>query len=266
MGARVRLWKVELQKLADETSLVLHVHHYPPGTSKWNRIEHRLFCHITQNWRGRPLTDRLAVVELIAVTTTKTGLKVESALDTRTYQKGRKVRKAEMASLRYYGANATRIESGLTQHIGDDRDNPPKPWRSVRAIRPETEARDHCLRYRPVGKAAPAPKGLPGACGRHLEAAGPRYNPEAIPTKRPVRRVKLFRQGELGRMILGALRNAVGEMPTAAIVDAVLEAGGHGEGARRAMAGRVRGNLAYLERRRVVVKSGQGRGARWALT
>ena len=55
-GARVRLWKVELQKLADETGLTLHVHHYPPGTSKWNKIEHRLFCHITQNWRGRPLT------------------------------------------------------------------------------------------------------------------------------------------------------------------------------------------------------------------
>ena len=90
-GARLRLWKVELQKLADETGLVIHVHHYPPGTSKWNKIEHRLFCHITQNWRGRPLTDRLAVVELIGATTTKTGLKVESVLDTRTYQKGIKV-------------------------------------------------------------------------------------------------------------------------------------------------------------------------------
>ena len=87
-GARVRLWKVELQKLADETGLALNVHHYPPGTSKWNRIEHRLFCHITQTWRGRPLTDRMAVVELIAATTTKTGLTVESALDTRTYVKG----------------------------------------------------------------------------------------------------------------------------------------------------------------------------------
>ena len=65
-GARVRLWKIELQKLADETNLTLSVHHYPPGTSKWNRIEHRLFCHITQNWRGRPLTDRIAVVELSA--------------------------------------------------------------------------------------------------------------------------------------------------------------------------------------------------------
>ena len=87
-GARVRLWKVELQKLADETRLVLHVHHYPPGTSKWNKIEHRMFCHITQNWRGRPLTDRLAIVELIGATTTTAGLKVECALDTRTYQKG----------------------------------------------------------------------------------------------------------------------------------------------------------------------------------
>jgi hypothetical protein len=98
-GARVRLWKVELQKLADETNLTLHVHHYPPGTSKWNRIEHRLFCHITQNWRGRPLTSRLAVVELIGATTTKGGLKVECALDERTYEKGIKVRLAEMNEL-----------------------------------------------------------------------------------------------------------------------------------------------------------------------
>jgi hypothetical protein len=98
-GARVRLWKRELQRFADETGLRLHVHHYPPGTSKWNKIEHRLFCRITQNWRGRPLTDRLAVVELIGATTTKTGLKVECALDTRTYEKGVKVSDAEMASL-----------------------------------------------------------------------------------------------------------------------------------------------------------------------
>jgi DDE family transposase len=98
-GARVRLWKVELQKLADETGLTLHVHHYPPGTSKWNKIEHRLFCHITQNWRARPLTDRIAVVELIGATTTKAGLKVECALDTRTYEKGIKVSDAEMEAL-----------------------------------------------------------------------------------------------------------------------------------------------------------------------
>jgi hypothetical protein len=98
-GSRVRLWKVELQKFADATGLVVHVHHYPPGTSKWNKIEHRLFCHITQTWRGRPLTDRLAVVELIAATTTKTGLRVESALDTRTYERGIKVTDAEMEAL-----------------------------------------------------------------------------------------------------------------------------------------------------------------------
>ena len=98
-GARVRLWKVELQKLADETGLVIHVHHYPPGTSKWNKIEHRLFCHITQNWRGRPLANRFAVVELIGATTTKTGLKVESVLDTRSYRKGIKASKAAMKSL-----------------------------------------------------------------------------------------------------------------------------------------------------------------------
>jgi hypothetical protein len=102
-GARVRLWKRELQNFADETGLVIHVHHYPPGTSKWNKIEHRLFCHITQNWRARPLTSRLAVVESIAATTTKTGLKVESALDTRNYQKGIKVSNAEMKSLNITG-------------------------------------------------------------------------------------------------------------------------------------------------------------------
>jgi hypothetical protein len=102
-GVRVRLWKVELQKLADETGLVIKVRHYPPGTSKWNKIEHRMFCHITQNWRSRPLTDRAAVVELIAATTTKTGLKIESALDTRTYEKGIKVSTAEMNRLNLRG-------------------------------------------------------------------------------------------------------------------------------------------------------------------
>jgi hypothetical protein len=98
-GARVRLWKVELQKLADETGLPIKVCHYPPGTSKWNKIEHRLFCHITQNWRAKPLTSRAAVVELIAATTTKTGLKVECALDTRTYAKGIKISNAQMRTL-----------------------------------------------------------------------------------------------------------------------------------------------------------------------
>jgi hypothetical protein len=102
-GVRVRLWKLELQKLADETGLALNVHHYPPGTSKWNKIEHRLFCRITQNWRGRPLTDRAAVVDLIGATTTKTGLKVECALDTRTYETGVKVSDSQMQSLEITG-------------------------------------------------------------------------------------------------------------------------------------------------------------------
>jgi hypothetical protein len=102
-GSRVRLFKTELQKLADETGLALQVCHYPPGTSKWNKIEHRLFCHITQTWRGTPLTSRLAVVELIASTTTKTGLTVRCELDTRAYPKGIKVSDAEMASLNIEG-------------------------------------------------------------------------------------------------------------------------------------------------------------------
>jgi hypothetical protein len=98
-GSRVRLWKVELQKLADETGLTIMVCHYPPGTSKWNKIEHRLFCHITQNWRGTPLTSRLAVVELIAATTTKAGLTVRCVLDEDSYPKGVKVSDAEIAAL-----------------------------------------------------------------------------------------------------------------------------------------------------------------------
>ena len=98
-GARVRLWKVALQALADETGLTLTVCHYPPGTSKWNKIEHRLFCHISQNWRARPLTSRLTVVELIAATTTTTGLTVACELDTNSYPTGIKISDAEMAGL-----------------------------------------------------------------------------------------------------------------------------------------------------------------------
>jgi hypothetical protein len=102
-GSRVRLFKIELQKLADETGLTLQVCHYPPGTSKWNKIEHRLFCHITQTWRGKPLTSRETVVELIASTTTKTGLTGRCELDTRDYPKGIKVSDAEMATLTIKG-------------------------------------------------------------------------------------------------------------------------------------------------------------------
>ena len=97
------LFKIELQKLADETGLALQVCHFPPGTSKWNKIEHRLFCHITQTWRGKPLTSRLAVVELIAATTTKTGLRVCCALDTRAYPKGIKVTDAQMDTVNLTG-------------------------------------------------------------------------------------------------------------------------------------------------------------------
>ncbi len=102
-GPRLRLWKVELQRLADETGLTFQVCHYPPGTSKWNKIEHRMFCHITQNWRASPLTSRLAVVELIANTTTKAGLTIRCELDTNTYPKAIKVSDEEMASLNIKG-------------------------------------------------------------------------------------------------------------------------------------------------------------------
>ena len=98
-ASRTRLWKLELQKLADETGLTFHVCHYPPGTSKWNKIEHRLFCHITQTWRGKPLVSRLAVVDLIAATTTKTGLTVRCELDENTYPKAIRVTDEEMATL-----------------------------------------------------------------------------------------------------------------------------------------------------------------------
>ena len=97
---RSRLWKVSLQKLADELGLKLVVCHFPPGTSKWNKIEHRLFSFITQNWRGRPLVSHQAVVNLIAATNTKTGLVVKAALDTHTYDTGVKVTDEEVVRLR----------------------------------------------------------------------------------------------------------------------------------------------------------------------
>ena len=96
-GSRLRLWKVELQKLADETGLRIAVCHFPPGTSKWNKIEHRLFSYITQNWRGKPLRSFQAIVNLIAATTTTTGLKVHAELNTEAYQSGIKVSDKELA-------------------------------------------------------------------------------------------------------------------------------------------------------------------------
>jgi len=98
-GYRTRLWKTELQRLADETGLEITVCHFPPGTSKWNKVEHRLFSAISQSWRGRPLVSHETVVDLIAATTTRTGLKVRSALDTNAYPKGVTVRDADMETL-----------------------------------------------------------------------------------------------------------------------------------------------------------------------
>jgi hypothetical protein len=98
-GYRSRLWKVELGKLAAETGLQVTVCHFPPGTSKWNRIEHRLFAHISMNWRGRPLVSHEVIVDLIGATTTRTGLKVQAARDRGRYPTGVKVSDAELAAV-----------------------------------------------------------------------------------------------------------------------------------------------------------------------
>jgi transposase len=98
-GSRLRLWKLELQKLADETGLILVVSHFPPGTSKWNKIEHRLFSFISKNWRGQPLTSLEVIVSLIAATTTKKGLRVHAAIDDSTYPPGAKVSDSAMKDI-----------------------------------------------------------------------------------------------------------------------------------------------------------------------
>ncbi len=99
-GHRTRLWKVALQHFADEMQLPIHVRHFPPGTSKWNKIEHRLFCFITQNWRGRPLLSRATVVNVIASTTTRHGLTVRAMLDEHAYETGKQVTDEELATLK----------------------------------------------------------------------------------------------------------------------------------------------------------------------
>jgi len=98
-GSRVRLWKIELQKLADETALELLVCHLPPGTSKWNKIEHRLFSFISQNWRGKPLISHQVIVDLISATSTKTGLKVRAQIDSNLYPAGTKISDQQVAAL-----------------------------------------------------------------------------------------------------------------------------------------------------------------------
>lgn len=99
-GSRVRAWKAGLQRLADQTGLEFHVTHFPPGTSKWNKIEHRMFSQITLNWRGRPLTSHEVIVNLIANTTTRTGLRIQAALDPGRYPTGVKIPQSEMDALR----------------------------------------------------------------------------------------------------------------------------------------------------------------------
>jgi hypothetical protein len=99
-GYRVRLWKVALQRFADETRITLQVRHLPPGTSKWNKIEHRMFCHITQNWRGKPLESLAVIVDLIGHTTTEKGLKIRAEIDASSYPKGQTVSDEAMQLVR----------------------------------------------------------------------------------------------------------------------------------------------------------------------
>jgi hypothetical protein len=98
-GYRARAWKLNLQKLATETGLTISVCHFPPGTSKWNKIEHRMFCHITQNWRGRPLVSLEAIVSLIGAVTTRKGLRIQAGLDPGKYELGKKVTDKELADV-----------------------------------------------------------------------------------------------------------------------------------------------------------------------
>lgn len=104
-GSRSRLWKVALQDLAIHLAMPIHVCHFPPGTSKWNKIEHRMFSHITQNWRGRPLVSHQVIIQLIAGTTTQKGLKIRAELDDGHYPTGIKVTDAELAGLNLKRAN-----------------------------------------------------------------------------------------------------------------------------------------------------------------
>jgi len=101
-GYRLRLWKLKLQELADEAEITVRVCHFPPGTSKWNKVEHRLFSFISSNWRGEPLRDYETIVRLIARTTTAKGLKVTCRLDRRRYPLGKRVTDVEFATVRLY--------------------------------------------------------------------------------------------------------------------------------------------------------------------
>jgi hypothetical protein len=99
-GSRVRLWKVTLQKLAQELAMPLHVRHFPPGTSKWNKIEHRMFCHITENWRAHPLVDYITIIQLISNTGTSKGLSIQAEIDSAMYETGKDISDEELAAVR----------------------------------------------------------------------------------------------------------------------------------------------------------------------
>jgi len=121
-GHRVRLWHRELQKLADEVRLGIQVCHFPPGTSKWNKIEHRMFCHVTANWRGRPLVSRQVVVNLIGSTTTREGLRIKAGLDQNSYAKGIKISDEELATLaierdKFHGEWNYRLSPRENRHV-----------------------------------------------------------------------------------------------------------------------------------------------------
>ncbi|EFK07225.1 rhodopirellula transposase, partial [delta proteobacterium NaphS2] len=104
-GYRIRLWKIELQRFADDQGLEISVCHLPPGTSKWNKIEHRMFSHISMNWRGKPLTSHEVIVNLIANTTTRQGLKIQAEIDSNSYPKGIKVTDTELENVNLFKAD-----------------------------------------------------------------------------------------------------------------------------------------------------------------
>ena len=99
---RAKLWKYELQRLADELGMILQIHHFPPGTSKWNKVEHKLFSYISKNWRGEPLLTRETVIKLISNTSTRKGLKVVAVLDENEYEAGKEISEIELDGMSLY--------------------------------------------------------------------------------------------------------------------------------------------------------------------
>ena len=178
-GNRTRLWKLELQKLADATGLQICVCHFPPGTSKWNKIEHRLFCHITQNWRGRPLTSYEVVINSIAATTTSKGLKVYARLDERDYPKKIEVSDAELAAV-----NLTRDEF----HPEWNYSISPSPMTDCACYLSTAPKEPSCpMRsrpYRPRGCSRRRPTASPCACTCRSRAARSRASRRRSPTRR----------------------------------------------------------------------------------